>query len=176
MSRKDELIDQYRQIHERKVYGRSSEVMVGYIQRPLDDIPKIRSVLDFGCGQSRLVDWIGAINDAEVYRYDPAIPEFADMPIDKVDLVLCTDVMEHVPEEDVDDILATIRSLSKHAFFNISVREAKEILPNGENAHCTVRPPPWWRQKLLNHFRVARRTRSPDPTAVSFLTWREASA
>lgn len=173
MSRKEELIAQYREIHAQKVYGRSSEVMVGYIQRPLDDLPKIRSVLDFGCGQSRLVDWIGAINGAKVYRYDPAIPEFAEMPVDKVDLVICTDVMEHIPEEDVSDILATIRSLSKHAFFNISVRSAKEILPNGENAHCTVQPPPWWRARLLEHFPVARRSRSPDPTAVSFLTWRE---
>ena len=118
--------------------------------------------------------YVRAINDATVYRYDPAIPEFAEMPVDKVDLVICTDVMEHIPEDDVDALFATIRSLSKHAFFNISVREAKEILPNGENAHCTVQPPPWWRQRLLKQFRIVRRTRSPDPTAVSFLTWPEA--
>ena len=145
MERGEELIAQYRAIHAKKDYGRSSEILIGIVQKHVYALPKITSILDFGCGRSRLVDWMGKIHDAEVFRYDPAIPEFSEMPADKVDLVICTDVMEHIPEEDIDSILKRIKGLSENAYFNISCREADEVLPNGENAHCSVHAHGWWR-------------------------------
>ncbi len=169
--RKAELIDQYRQIHAKKTYGRSSEILIGVVQRHIYDLPPVRTILDFGCGRSRLVDWLAKIHDAKAYRYDPAIPEFAQMPVDKADLVLCTDVMEHIPQENVEEVIAAIRAISPHAYFNISCRPADEILPNGENAHCTVRPPRWWARTLRETFPEVRRTRSFGKDDVSLITW-----
>jgi len=173
--REAELIDQYRQIHSNKTYGRSSEILIGVVQRHIYDLPPVKTILDFGCGRSRLVDWLAKIHDATPYRYDPAIPEFATMPVKQVDLVLCTDVMEHIPAENVAEVIATIRAISPNAYFNISCRRADEILPNGENAHCTVRPPRWWARNLREVFPDTRRTRSFGKDDVSLITWDNAA-
>ena len=108
MSRGQELINQYKQIHASKPYGRSSELKLGYVQRELMHLPKVERVLDYGCGQSRLIDWLGKVNDTEAVRYDPAIPDYATKPTGKFDAAVCTDVLEHIPEEDVVDFLKNV--------------------------------------------------------------------
>ena len=78
MSREDELIAQYAQIHASKTYGASSEILIGIIQRHIYELPKVERIIDYGCGRSRLVDWLAKIHDAAGERYDPAIPDFAE--------------------------------------------------------------------------------------------------
>lgn len=172
MSRSAELIAQYKEIHATKPYGRSSELKAGYVQRELMHLDQVESILDYGCGQSRLVDWVAKMNNAEARRYDPAIPAYDAPPTQPVDAAICTDVLEHIPEEDVDDFLGKIRALTPNAYFNVSIREAIEILPNGENAHCTVKPAKWWGEKIANVFGFARRTSSNDGTSVTWVTWK----
>ena len=53
----------------------------------------------------------------------------------------------------------------------LSRYEAPEILPNGENAHCTVRPARWWATRVGAHFDFVRKTRSFTPNSVSLVTW-----
>ncbi len=171
MTDSDALIEQYRQIHQTKVYGNSSETLTGLIQRQVEGIILVSRVLDYGCGQSRLVDWIARLNAAHAVRYDPAIPEHSTLHSDGVDLVLCTDVMEHIPEDDVSDTLQEIASISINAYFNIALTPASEILPNGENAHCTVRPARWWARQLRAHFRVVRSVNAARKDRASFVTW-----
>lgn len=57
----------------------------------------------------------------------------------------CTDVMEHLREEDVPFALRNILSCAKHVFFNIAQYEE----PHGEKyeigqLHLTVKPASWW--------------------------------
>lgn len=171
MSRREELIEQYRQIHSSKQYGRNSELLTGYIHRHVLGRLEVRTILDFGCGQSRLVDWLAKLSDAKGFRYDPAIPDWSTMPVTSADLVICTDVMEHIPEDDVDDVLTQIRSISRHAYFNIALAMAGEVLPNGENAHCTVRPDKWWQEKLSKHFNLVRKVDVALRQRAAFVTW-----
>lgn len=171
--REAELIEQYRQIHEKKTYGRSSEILIGVVQRHIYEIGPVRRILDYGCGRSRLVDWLAKIHDAEALRYDPAIADYAEPPKGKADLVICTDVMEHIPEDNIAKFVADIRSYSDNVFFNISCRKAVEVLPNGENAHCTVRPARWWGRTLRQDFPRLQRTRAFGKDDVSFFTWGE---
>ncbi len=171
MSQSDALIAQYKQLHAQKTYGTTSELQVGYIRRALDDHPGVRSILDYGCGQSRCVDWLATLCDAKAYRYDPAIPDYATCPVDQADLVLSTDVLEHVPEADVPGLLGRMRAISPHCFLNIALTEAIEILPNGENAHCTVKPIEWWAAQLRAHYPKLRRVRSYSAGSISLVTW-----
>lgn len=171
MTRAEELIAQYREVHRGKVYGQTSELLTGFILRQVAFLPPPKSILDYGCGQSRTADWLAKIYDATAYRYDPALPDHAVLPEIETDLVICTDVMEHIPLEDVDRVLAEIRGISANAFFNISCVKAAEILPNGENAHCTVRPARWWAARLGAHFDTVRKVRSFTPNSVSLVTW-----
>lgn len=112
----------------------------------------VRTVLDYGCGkalcykQYRLQD-LWQVDDIKLY--DPGVEAYSVPPVTKYDMTICTDVMEHVPEECVDQVLEHIAShTNKLAFFSISTRPAKKILPDGRNAHLTIKSPEWWIAKL----------------------------
>ncbi|NRQ14613.1 class I SAM-dependent methyltransferase [Ensifer sesbaniae] len=173
LTRREELIEQYRILHAREKYGASSEKQIDFITPWLKELGPINTILDFGCGQSQLVDWLARDFGAQAFRYDPAIEQFNQFPVDKADVVINTDVLEHIPLEDVDGFIARIASISEKVFFNISNIPAVAILPNGENAHCTVEPPEWWAEQLAKHFAVVRRVPSYRPSTSSFITWLE---
>ena len=101
-----------------------------------------KSILDYGCGKGNLVKALAQkYPDIKVYGYDPAIEEFSRLPAEKVDFIINTDVLEHIPEDELPETLAQISALSQNVFFHLHHGKASFILPNGENAHCTVYPP-----------------------------------
>lgn len=112
----------------------------------------IHTVLDYGCGKAQCykeyrLHSLWQVDDIKLY--DPGVDLYSTPPNKKYDLTICTDVMEHVPEESVDQVLEHIASCTtKMAFFSISTRPAKKILPDGRNAHLTIKSPDWWIAKL----------------------------
>lgn len=123
----------------------------------------IFTVLDYGCGKARMwkeerLDKLFGVN---VTLFDPGVEEYASKPEGQFDLVICTDVMEHVPEHLVEDVLEDINQYaSKAIFFNISTRPAKKILTDGTNAHATVKPAEWWDERIntINKYVVTHYT------------------
>lgn len=119
------------------------------------------TILDYGAGRStfyRTMQWL--MPHVSVSEYDPGVqwldywPPVGFDPKDRYDLVLCTDVMEHVEEQFVHDTLQRIRDVTRHAvLFNIALTPSKSVLPNGANAHLTVKPAHWWEKKLALVFR-----------------------
>jgi len=113
----------------------------------------VASVLDYGCGGS---DWRAAGFDEatgqsafdyfklqQVYRYEPArgIDERRE-----ADCVVSFDVLEHVFVSDVPAVLRDMFSCAGRLLvLNVACYPAAARLPNGENAHVTVRPPLWWK-------------------------------
>lgn len=116
-------------------------------------------MLDYGCGHGRIINALREASDKyAVYGYDPAMPQFEDLP-DPADVVTCTDVMEHVEAECVDSVLRHVASLTlKVAFIVIATSPAKSDLPDGRNAHITQRPEGWWQDKLEKFFRSVKVT------------------
>jgi hypothetical protein len=114
---------------------------------------KIQSILDYGSGGS---DWEldGFDPDTNesakdffkletVYKYEPARSIDERQP---VDCVLSFDVLEHIFISDVPNTLRDILSYAnKMLILNIACYPAAAKLPNGENAHITVRHPDWWK-------------------------------
>lgn len=113
----------------------------------------ISTVLDYGCGGS---DWrSGDFDEASgqsaieyfklqnAYRYEPA------RDIDErqlVDCVISFDLLEHIFISDVPAVLRDIFSYAtKLIVLNVACYPAAAKLPNGENAHVTVRHPFWWK-------------------------------
>ena len=108
-----------------------------------------RTILDYGAGKQSLAK---AMKDRTVFSYDPAIPEIADEP-DPADLVVCTDVLEHIEPDFLDDVLEDIRRCSlKAALMTVCTVPAAKHLPDGRNAHLIVESPKWWLRKLIYHF------------------------
>jgi hypothetical protein len=127
------------------------------------------TILDYGCGKGALYlpnplaikgagTFDGVVdywNVDSVACYDPGYAPFSALPKEQFDGVVCTDVMEHCPEEDLPWIVAEIFSYARRfVYVNVACFPAEKTLPNGENAHCTVRPPEWW-AKLYGE--IARR-------------------
>lgn len=136
--------------------GDSLQIHYDSIQNLITE-KKCKTALDYGCGSAS-----GYINDRihlkwgleDMGLYDPGVPQFGVLPGKKYDLVICTDVLEHVPEEEISDTLNEIFSISKKCcFINIAMYPAGTFLPNGENAHCTLKPIDWWRVKMSENIK-----------------------
>lgn len=77
--------------------------------------------------------------------YDPGFEPYSQLPTGTFDGVICIDVLEHITEPDIPWILEEIFGYAERfVFANIACYPAKKSLPNGQNAHCTVRSPDWW--------------------------------
>lgn len=84
-----------------------------------------------------------------VTKFDPAVPKFETPPTEQADLVWCTDVLEHIPEEDIPFIVAELSRLAiKGVFVTVGTYPAKKHLPNGENAHICLKPTEWWEEQF----------------------------
>lgn len=169
------LIEEYAQIHAREAYGNTSLKNLRLL-RPEILLLRPNSIVDYGCGQSRLLDRLDLGYPVDLYRYDPAIPAYASKPDVKADLLLNVDVLEHIEEADLDDILADMRSMCRDALIIVDTAPAKRSLPDGRNLHVTLKPHDWWRERIEKHFGPLE----PAPTLrcarAGFKTWRRGPA
>ncbi|KZL26472.1 glycosyltransferase family 29 protein [Pseudovibrio sp. Ad37] len=161
----------YAQLHRSNPgYGTSSSYMMDIIL-PLAADAQPKTILDYGCGKSSLIDDVATLLKSEAHRYDPSIPEYCSNPQGKFDLVLNTDVLEHVPETELDLVLKDIRAKSAKVIFHIPTLYATALLPDGSNAHCTVKPSPWWLDKLSEYFPYVDVLRSATNDQQFYITW-----
>lgn len=118
------------------------------------------TVLDYGSGKGQQYDprpfevvgegsWDGVLDYwgiDEVVCFDPAYLPYSKPPSERFDGVICTDVLEHCPEEDIPWIIDEMFSFARRfVFATIACYPARKRLPNGENAHITLKQPEWWR-------------------------------
>lgn len=109
-----------------------------------------QDILDYGCGKSSLANNL----PFAIKQYDPAIPKYSQFP-KPADIVVCTDVLEHVEPLYIDNVLAHLAMLTKKVgFFTACTKEAKKTLADGRNAHLIVQPAKWWVSKLYEHFDI----------------------
>ena len=146
-----DLISQYRQMHEAGHFdGRSLEHHIPAI-RSLIKETNSTTVLDYGCGKAylwkeeHLADDLGVT----VALYDPAVVGIAKLPDGPFDGVICTDVLEHIPAQSMNNVInAIFMRARKFVFLSICTREARKTLPDGRNCHVTIRPELWWSEKI----------------------------
>lgn len=168
-----ELIDLYRRMHsegepnlemppERTFAGQSLGKHIHRI-KAIVDVLGSRSLLDYGSGKGRQYGSIPVglpdgreFPDVRSYWgvtqiscYDPGYEPLSRLPREIFDGVICTDVLEHCPEADMEWIITEIFSFAREfVYLNIACYPALKQLPNGENAHCTIKPPEWWKACL----------------------------
>ncbi len=109
----------------------------------------VASVLDYGCGQSALADNLRAAPlGLAVQQYDPAVCPHDVLP-EPADLVVCTDVLEHIEPEKLSGVLAHLRSLVRKAIFLVvALDPTGKVLTDGRNAHLIQESPEWWQAQL----------------------------
>lgn len=115
------------------------------------------SVLDYGCGQARLgMALRDNLAPIPVADYDPAIVG-RDRPPASADLVVCTDVLEHIEPDCIEAVLDHLAALTEHvAFIVVSLVPAGKVLADGRNAHILLQPREWWTEQLGQRFNLLR--------------------
>ena len=164
-------LEQYRLLHEQRVdYGSTSTKRAPYILPHVRAL-KPQTVIDYGAGTSALWALIEDCGVGHVWRYDPGIPKLSRRP-KPAELLVSIDMLEHVPIDELDGVISDMASLSKRAVIIIDGHLAKTILPNGDNAHATVRPAVWWHERLRRHYPYVERIWGVRRRPASFRTWR----
>ena len=163
-----DLLDSYKELH--KEEGKFRGISLVPLVPTLFNIIKennCKTLLDYGCGKAipyskkecksiglkKPVQELCNLDSFDLY--DPAYPKYNKLSKKKYDIVVCTDVMEHIAEQDIDYVLKDILSHSKKTvFLNISCQPAlkhfKEGKFKGQNVHISVFHGTWWSDKVKN--------------------------
>jgi SAM-dependent methyltransferase len=168
------------------------EHLVDSFLEAVGPVRKGTTIIDWGCGTGRaglklyeagfdvtLVDFAKNCLDpdiAELAKDNDRLRFFQQDLTKKCDLKaqfgFNTDVMEHIPEDDVDTVLGNILSCSEKVFFQISTQpdgfgEHPEI---DDDLHLTVHGYFWWLKKFLDHATVVLRSQDNRNTVVFYVT------
>lgn len=148
------LINQYKEMHkDESLYADS---VIGLHKQSIRqglEITGSKTILDYGCGKATQYT-IDKVHEECFFGilpelYDPGVKEFSKLPKDKFDAVISTDVLEHIEEDDLDATLKQIFSkANKFVYLGICNIPAETFLPDGRNAHVTLKDFDWWLGKI----------------------------
>lgn len=127
-------------------------------------IKNYRNILDFGCAKGYLVHALRLLGrnalgyDPSSYAIDNSKPEvkgnvYNSIPIDYFDLVVCKDVMEHIPEDQIIPTLENIIARANSALFVIPLGDDNKFRIREyeiDKTHVTKKDEEFW----INKFRM----------------------
>ena len=152
----EEAIEQYKKMHKypESFRGYSLGPHVKRIKELVDETQS-KTLLDYGCGKAWQWTKKGAIETIGIRPtlYDPAVKEYSRPPEGQYDGVICTDVLEHIPEP-MPFVIHVSSFARNFVFFSISCLDRGKTLPNGKPLHISVHPPQWWREWVKCTVRV----------------------
>lgn len=109
----------------------------------------LREILDYGAGKCGLAN---ALPHLKVDCYDPCIPELSAPPVPH-DFVVCSDVLEHVEPELLDNVIDHLKELTlSYIYLALPNYPSSKTLEDGRNSHLTVEDWPFWLEKLVKRF------------------------
>lgn len=158
-----------RSLHSKGDYGHSGHQYIPTIFHAISQLAKrlgAVTVLDYGSAtgdtMKHVAEHLWLPPSVDSFCYDPFVDGFSAEP-DSADLVLCTDVLEHVEPECTKAVLDHIASLTERiAFFSIALTPAGKILDDGRNAHINLRSAEFWIREVTKRFIVSEAKVTPD--------------
>lgn len=109
-----------------------------------------KSIIDFGCGVGNLITTLSEqYPDKQIKGYDPGNETYNEMPTEVFDLLVSTDVLEHIEPEFLDETLNFLSSKSQYVYHLIALEPSSVVLPDGRNAHLILESPGWWKSKFV---------------------------
>ncbi len=113
---------------------------------------KAPDVLDYGAGEGTLKEYLDENTCARVWEYDPGIPEKQDMPAGRFDLVVSTDVLEHIEPEHIGAVLdECFEKATYGVYHHIATCLTGHTLPDGRDYHILCESYEWWGFAMNEH-------------------------
>jgi hypothetical protein len=146
----------------REVGGATLAILLGAVCEYML-VHAAKTVLDYWCGRAMayrarnitgsdgvthlmVEDYWGV---EQISLYDPAYGPYAALPDGQRDVVLAMNVLERLPEAELDDVLADIFARARRGvFFAVADYDSPINLADGSNLVCTRRPGTWWRDRI----------------------------
>lgn len=158
MSKLKEFYDAY---HDHCPFGSCCGSNTFHALKAVQAYPDANRVLDFGCGsgyavrkmRARRREWLGIELSESAYKQFLHEPYFyvgtlEQFPDNHCDMVYSTEVFEHIPEDEVDEVICQLSRIVKRcAFLTISLRPSSD----NNSYHCTLKPRTWWEEKFASH-------------------------
>lgn len=152
MSISDEYKAVVTQIHKDHDWGAGAIRNFGdEIEKYLKRRGKIRTVLDYGSGQGMMEKHIlSTVTDREFIwtNYDPGQPGIDKRINQDYDLIISSDVLEHVEPEEIDETIAWMHKWGRSQYHHIAASTTGLWLPDGRNAHLIIEGLEWWANKF----------------------------
>ena len=156
----DDYIDQLTQFHgsRTKDWGATGQRNFGQeVKQYLINRPKYETVLDFGAGQGTLGKFVlddikrrSRAPKIQWTNYDPGVTKYSKLPSERFDLIVSSDVLEHVEPEMIDQTCAWLRDhAAKALYLHIACDPAGLSLPDGRNVPLSCHKMDWWIEKLM---------------------------
>lgn len=132
------------------------------------NIKSAEKCIDLGCGRASLSMHFSDYTGVDVSNYiiehnkKTRIGTFIHCSLDdlaniteKYDVAICSDVMEHIPKNEIDNVLKSISSLiSSHFYFAISTRKSVLLDKEGNNLHLSVLTSEEWKKHITKYFKI----------------------
>lgn len=164
------ISDEYRALNARAHEDNNGYGIRGYkhLQSVLTlaEMHKAQSILDYGCGGATLAAHAKRMSAIPVFNYDPAIPKHAADP-EPADIVVCTDVLEHIEPIYITNVIQHIASKTlKATYLEIACRPAKRVLADGRNAHLLVRDGYFWFDLIREYMDIVKFSAKPGHSVL----------
>lgn len=150
-----------------------------FLLRYLDDVTRLtsdlnaRTMLDYGCGRGEQYECAYLLKPGEppltiqehlrlesIAKFDPGYPPFADDPVGKFDLVICTQVLGSIP---ISDLPWVLDKMAGYASKGVYIAEVLCAAPRKQlHAHLAGKMPHGWDRDRWESMIGAASARAPD--------------
>lgn len=143
-----------------------------------------KTIVDLGCGRGHIrnllnhagytgIDVASALGDIHKDWADNEIFINADLRWyehkEQADISISFDVLEHIEECSIVDVLKQTIKAGKTSVIGISCRTAAQTSPDEDNLHRTVRSPRWWEQRIRKIAHISHIHIDEDQSYVLFI-------
>ncbi len=150
----EEYLNLQTKLHDNPSYGTQSISEAPLVKKLFEDF-NFKSISDYGAGKKYLEKALNelGLKSFDYFPYDPVFPDYGKPK--PADLVCCIDVLEHIEEEYLLNILDDLQSIiTKLGFFTIATIPASKTLSDGRNAHLIQKPSSWWLPLMCERFEI----------------------
>ena len=157
----------YNKLYKDKSYNDKTPFKIEFV-KTWAEINELKTLIDIGCGRCHYMKEIDNVTGLEPSTYacehdlkglDVINSDILGLNTGRTwDGLYCMDVLEHIPYEEIDDVLRVLSELAPKAIFGIANHSDVQ---DGVELHAIQQPAEWWSIMLRKHYNKVQLTYEP---------------